>query len=384
MRLRCFFLEERTEKRNSRCWREPLGAQKAYLEAVSAVGEGKMRCAFLVLLAVASVAARGEYDMKANTLRNSGAWCKTCNVLVSLVDNIMNNQEVQHFLDEYLEQHVCPLLPVSAQAECVKDIPKFLPMLISFLESLAGAQVCSGMGVCDPHDLQDLFLREQATLNAMDVNSQTCEMCHQFAQQLEDQIISVDPETFSQYKTQFEQACTQLPESDLQAKCKEFVDQYSYLLMYYVMKEKSEGRILRMCEDLHVCSASMFHARVPALHLRLVAKMGEFWLGVNEADSCERCKEIAKRATGGIISPDFKAEVNAYLENLCSYAPPIKESCTESLTAMADKFLDFMAANLQPEAFCAEAGFCGDGSVSDKMRYALSMKTHAPRVLYAS
>lgn len=66
--------------------------------------------------------------------------------------------------------------------------------------------------------------------------------------------------------------------------------------MYYLMKEKSEGNILKICTDINVCQPSSDSLSVPPLPLSLVKQMGRMSLGVNGVDECKKCQVSKPRS----------------------------------------------------------------------------------------
>lgn len=57
---------------------------------------------------------------------------------------------------------VCLIFAIfCAILQCEEELPKIVSAVISFLESLADARLCTGMGVCQPSSLRELFLREK-------------------------------------------------------------------------------------------------------------------------------------------------------------------------------------------------------------------------------
>ncbi|GMH44350.1 hypothetical protein BSKO_12284 [Bryopsis sp. KO-2023] len=337
-------------------------------------------CALLALSVIAATARIDSNVVSSEEPRNAeptkgetGLWCKTCNVFVTVFDKVLMMQQVIDFLDKYFEDHVCHSMPPALVEECMKDVPKVIPAIIRFLESLASSSLCSTLGVCEKSDLRTIaFHEKQMRMNqASNDDMELCDVCHKFTGALEEKVDVLDPSDVMKWKDQLEQTCLQVPE-DMREKCKSLVDRYSYLMMYYLVKEKDEGDISKACADLGVCS-SAGPTDVPPFQLALVKKMAGVWIGVNEQDNCKKCMEVAKRAEGAVAEPDFEDEFGAYITRVCKYVPPIKEKCTESLKSFSNKFLDSLLKIIAPEAVCTRFGFCGEGDVPDDVQMALDM-----------
>lgn len=326
----------------------------------------------------------GQVTQEEGVPQRSDFWCKTCNVFVTVFDKILENREVEDFLIEYFQDHVCPALPEIMVDECLKDTPKFLPVIIHFIESLATARLCGGMGVCASSDSPSMdFLDQHTTSYYIDLqrrqnalrnqDQSACEMCRKVTKSVDEKLEDTQPDDIMDVKKEIMQSCTELP-GKMQTECKNLVERWSYLLVYYLLKEKEDGRIAKACEDLNICPSTEL-VDVPALPLSLVKKIGLLSSQSNSQDSCGKCMEIATKTEGSVSSKDFEDEIGEYITSVCSYVPPIKERCAETLKSFSDSFFDGLAHIVDPKTACMKLGFCGDGDIPAEIQYYLDENT---------
>ncbi|CAD7697627.1 unnamed protein product [Ostreobium quekettii] len=278
--------------------------------------------------------------------------CKACSVFVAVVDDALQDERVDEWLINLVEQRICPHLPQSLQEECVEKAPTFVPAIIKWVEAISNTALCTEINVCGPAGLDNVVVEVGQD------EDYECTVCKNLTAIVKKEAGRVQPDTLIAKIEQLKEQCEELQDEQMQDRCKQLVDKYGYLLVYFIEREK-DGDVEKTCSDLRLCPAPNNLPVVDPIPARLVQKMVAYGAS-NDADKCQQCKDKAQDALEDLGNPDTQKDVASYLSRPCAWVPVYSAQCYAAFGNYTVEAMNAIASGLTAEEVCTNLAYCGD------------------------
>lgn len=284
--------------------------------------------------------------------------CEVCGVFWEVVDDVLGDQEVDDWLIKYVQENMCPKLPTEeAQEECVEKAPTFVPAVIHWVEGVANSTMCTDAGVCGDK------VQFTAPVEMDQQEDEACLTCKNLTALLKAEAQKVHPETLVQRIEDLKNVCDRLGGDEAQ-QCKQIVDKYGYLMVYFIEKEKATD-IEKACSDLGICPRPSSTPVIDPLPAELVRQIAVYASTTsNDESECDDCKDLVTHARDSLREPEIQESVIEYLSRACSWIPMYSDDCKEAVQNYTIQALNTLASRLEPDAVCTVLQACDEESLA--------------------
>jgi saposin len=254
--------------------------------------------------------------------------CDLCKQVIGQIEDLIKDNNTEAGIQAALDK-VCSLLPSSISAKCVNFVNKYTQTIVTLLmEELDPDMVCAALNVC-PGSVQKVKI---------EVKDAECEVCKKVAETLVSLV--KDEKTEAAIKGALETVCRYLPGS-MSAKCKDFVDEYTDLLIQMIIEEIPPEQI---CAALNMC---------PSYTVKRVktAKVKDI--------ECDLCKEAIGKIEDMIKDSKTEAEIKDALDAMCRILPKsMAAKCENFVNQYTVTLITLLTMELDPSMVCAELKVC--------------------------
>jgi len=280
--------------------------------------------------------------------------CEVCGVFWEVLDDVLGDQEVDDWLIKYVQENMCPKLPTEeAQEECVEKAPTFVPAVIHWVEGLANSTMCTDAGVCGDR------VPLTAPVEMDQQEDEECLICKNLTALLKAEAQKVHTETLVQKIEDLKNVCGRLGGDEAQ-QCKQIVDKYGYLLVYFIEKEKAAD-IEKTCSDLGICPRPSSTPVIDPLPAELVRQIAVYAITTsNDEDECDYCKDLMTTVRDSLRDPKTQETDIEYLSRACAWIPIYSEDCREAVRNYTTQALNTIANQLEPDRVCTFLKACGE------------------------
>ncbi|CAD7702419.1 unnamed protein product [Ostreobium quekettii] len=278
--------------------------------------------------------------------------CKVCGVFVDMIQDALEDPRVEDWLLDVVEHSMCPRLPESLEEKCVENAPTFVPDVIHWLEGITNTALCSDIDVCGPAALDSVVVQEDQDEDF------DCTVCKNLTAIVKKEAGKVQPDTLVDKIEQLKEQCDELGNEGIQDRCKQLIDKYGYMLVYFIEREKDQD-IDKACADLGMCPMLFKTPVIDPIPSDLVKKMMGYRAASNATDKCQRCKAVAQDALDDLANPDTQRAVAAFISKPCTWVPAYEAECTSAMTNITINVLNDIATDTTADEACTNLAFCG-------------------------
>eukprot|EP00803_Ostreobium_quekettii_P010036 evm.model.scf_138.8 EVM.evm.TU.scf_138.8 scf_138:122558-128659(+) len=286
-----------------------------------------------------------------------GAMCRVCNILVDIVEDAFGDQRLVNWLIKVVENHVCPHLPKRFQEECTEYAPMYVPTVVRWIEEIASTALCMEVGVCESAILDNVA----ADMGRID--DYDCIVCKNLTSIVDMESGGVQADTLIGRIDQLKEQCKTIDEEDAPDRCKELVNKYGYMLVYFIAREEGSN-VGKTCSDLGICPKVSRTPVIDPIPESIVRRMLGYWRASNAEDECQQCKDVAQSALTDFATADAKDEVVAYVASPCSWIAQHATQCLHAIGNYSTEVIDAIVAATTAEDVCTYLQHCGDAKGS--------------------
>lgn len=307
--------------------------------------------------------------------------CTYCETIIQDVKDYISNKQTQAEIQQFLES-ACSIIPDSQMStECKQTIDSYLPEILDMIAADMDPQVvCSLMGLCT--GLEDtvnhrpvihrvpLVKTPLVTLTDVPI----CADCKKFMGDIQSMVTSATTE--QQVEDYLEQnLCAQL--GSMADECKALVEMYVPTVMDLLKQEFDPAMI---CEAMGFCNQSSLYTKTLLAKLTLQkSKLYKSAMLVSGAEECEVCKTVITELQAMEKDKATQKEMEDFVENeICSRLGALKGACDEAVETYGPELFMLLAAELDPDTFCAAIGLCSGKIVSNKLPSLPMLMKQAP------
>ncbi|XP_055948969.1 uncharacterized protein LOC129981935 isoform X2 [Argiope bruennichi] len=269
--------------------------------------------------------------------------CDVCMDVVSSFRTKLQDPASKEIVLTFLEEG-CMRLPDSVAGECKKFVDDNIDYVMKVIvEGLDPKKVCSILNICPA-----AFHIEQPKGMINDIE---CDLCKQVIGKVEDMI--KDQKTEDEIKAALDKVCSYLP-SSLSAKCEQFVNQYTDLIVTLLMEELDPQLV---CARLGLCPTQIKEEKPKEL----------------KDLECDLCKDVVAKVEEIMKNNKTEDEIKNALDKVCSYLPSsLATKCEQFVNQYTELLIDLISQNLSPDLVCAAVEICPVADVEcEGCQYAL-------------
>ncbi|GFW97437.1 hypothetical protein TNCV_4991141 [Trichonephila clavipes] len=251
--------------------------------------------------------------------------CELCKEVISKVEELVKDQKTEDEIKAALDK-VCSYLPSSISDKCVSFVNQYTNLVVTLLmEELDPDMVCQALKLCP----------EKVKIEKpKDVE---CDLCKEVVGKVEDMI--KDKKTEDEIKNALDKVCSYLP-SSMSAKCVNFVNQYTDLLVTLIIQELDPSDI---CAKLNLC-VSVVEVEKPK--------------DIKDLE-CDLCKELVTKLEDMIKDKSTEEEIKTALDKVCSYLPSsMSNKCQNFVNQYTDLLVEILSQEINPDLVCAALKVC--------------------------
>ncbi|ETN64846.1 saposin [Anopheles darlingi] len=245
--------------------------------------------------------------------------CALCEFVMVKLESELADKKTRETIKNAV-RNVCSKLPATINKQCSKFIDQYGEVIIKFLETLPPHQMCTKLELCEPQEMHQVALLEQAKKETME-----CAVCQGAVKGLDELLTEIQiEEQVSKYANRI---CKELPAKNY-AQCDRLLSIYGISMMKQ-LKHSIERE--QVCVNMDMCSSMQ-----PTIN---AGSMPEF------ASEDENDDEDLEVATGDSDSDDVISnnvpKKNAILlgQNQCSWGPAYW--CKDEQTAKECKSTEY-------------------------------------------
>lgn len=179
----------------------------------------------------------------------SGQYCSTCEMLVSFVENWVDDNATMHEMEIFVEK-LCMILPSEDQQMCDSFVENYLPQVVEMIEQdFPPEAICAAIGLCT----------SSAVMSAQQVADTQCTLCEFIAGYVEGWI--AQNATEEEIAQGLESICALTPYAQM---CDALVQQYLPLIIQWVQNNENPDEV---CTQIGLCTSLSVGAVVPKVKL---------------------------------------------------------------------------------------------------------------------
>merc|ERR1719466_731035 len=259
--------------------------------------------------------------------------CNLCTVVTTYLDDVIKSESTKEDVEAALD-HVCALLPQKDADQCRTYVEVFAPELIDLLlQEESPKKICTQVGLCD--------VTQKAHVAAIQTEVKfgpVCAVCETVAAKLEDMLIG--KVTKDSVEQALNKVCSLLPSSEEKA-CDNYVKMYSGVLVELLMS--GVGPKL-LCTSVGLCPMGA----EKIAHEKMMK--GEY---------CGICEMIAEKIESEVKDKTNEAQIEAALEQVCSWLPKsYKSQCDALVETYTPQIIQLLVDDVSPKEICTELGLC--------------------------
>ncbi|WAQ96189.1 SAP-like protein [Mya arenaria] len=355
-------------------------------------------------LMLPSVGKETENNVQVKEKAGPSMECELCGTVLYYIKVLLGNNASKEEIKTEIEK-LCTQLPTELTSECKSLVENYLDKVIDMLvKDIDINTICQEIGLCPaltssslgtdvvisplmkPMDTLPLMLPSvgKETENNVQANAIECEACQEVMKYLNSQL--QENKTEEHIKEVLKEVCSRMP-SAISGECSKLVDQYTQLIIDYILLSESPDAI---CKSLRLCAqasvASMKQLPKP-VHVKLVKDPQERPLKAGpECMLCEFVlKEIDNLLKGNMSEAAIKsalakvcsllpetiaeecdtfAAIKSALAKVCSLLPDtIAQECNNFVNQYAAQIIQLLIQEIDPKQICASIGLCATKEV---------------------
>jgi len=298
------------------------------------------------------------------------AQCSTCEALVGIIEQFVENNASISEIEQYLEQ-LCSLVP-AFQTVCDQLVTTGIPQIVHWLQqNESPQQVCTQLGLCSSasenfHHKVNQRVKQILKFKGSKVNKigdAVCDGCQQVIGIMETWVASQSTE--AQIENYLEALCQLVPA--FQQTCDAIAQAGVPAVVNWIVQNENATVV---CSQLGLCSTkSKFVAQKPLLPTPLAAPQ----------DTCNLCEIAIKAIEGWLENNATEDEIETYLEDaLCVLIPGMQQVCDAIIAKGIPTIVQWIENNESPTVVCQQIGLCSSQSRSPRKkmtRLAMPIKT---------
>jgi len=285
--------------------------------------------------------------------QNSAETCIICKTVLTELQSLDRDKDVQDKVLNFLKTDVCSLLG-SFRAECEVTVGLYGPDLFQLIATELDPDTrCKSLGFCDGAGQLDQSpkmspfrpakpLNVRVMTNVKVKESPECILCEFVIRELRSLI--GDNATEAEIKAALDKVCSYLP-ATLADECKSFVTLYGDLIIQLLLSEMDPQQI---CTQLGLCGNSKSRPVLPPATA-----------AVGNAELCVVCETIVQYLEALLEQNATVAEIEAVLDKICDYLPStLKPSCDEVVQKYGPLIVHYISTAESPQEICTLAKVC--------------------------
>ncbi|XP_052768278.1 uncharacterized protein LOC128208756 [Mya arenaria] len=335
-------------------------------------------------LMLPSVGKETENNVQVKEKAGPSMECELCGTVLYYIKVLLGNNASKEEIKTEIEK-LCTQLPTELTSECKSLVENYLDKVIDMLvKDIDINTICQEIGLCPaltssslgtdvvisplmkPMDTLPLMLPSvgKETENNVQANAIECEACQEVMKYLDSQL--QENKTEEHIKEVLKEVCSRMP-SAISGECSKLVDQYTQLIIDYILLSESPDAI---CKSLRLCAqasvASMKQLPKP-VHVKLVKDPQERPL--KAGPECMLCEFVLKEIDNLLKGNMSEAAIKSALAKVCSLMPEtIAEECDTFVNQYAAQIIDLLIHEIDPKTICTSIGLCATKEVVLKER----------------
>jgi len=263
---------------------------------------------------------------------SNGQTCSTCEYLVGIVENYLNQQSTEQEIETAIEV-LCQYLPASYEATCDAFIEAGVPQVIEWINQYENTTVvCTQLGLCGAEKVKPLAIAK--------VNDEVCSGCVFLMTTIESWVLSNF--TINEIENYLDTICSLIP--GYSAVCQSIVDYELPTIIAWLENQESPQQV---CQQIGLCASKA------VLKLNVLKPKDE---------NCVVCQLVVSSVEAWIETNATVEEIEQYLETLCALLPSqLAQECNSIVATEIPAIIGWLKQNYTPQQVCAQLGFCTSG-----------------------
>ncbi|XP_065054357.1 prosaposin-like [Rhopilema esculentum] len=269
---------------------------------------------------------------------NGGQYCQICEVVVSYVENLLNNNTEAEIVQ--LVDQLCSYLG-SYKDECNALVKAYVPQIIELLKKeLTPALVCKELGLCTA--VRDMAMKIKLSDVKKLKDGAGCQICKVIVGYVDTEL--KNKKTQQEITAELEQLCAYL--GTYKAECQSLMTAYLPMIFQYLEQALTPDVV---CKELGLCTA--------AKKLLVKAAFQKKSSKVKGGSYCQTC-EIVVSYVESLVNSKTEAEIVAEVDQLCSFLGTYKDECKSLADTYLPQIIELLKKELTPALVCKELGLC--------------------------
>ncbi|XP_059176048.1 uncharacterized protein LOC131955787 isoform X11 [Physella acuta] len=261
--------------------------------------------------------------------------CALCEAVMLMLENILKENATQTEIISALYK-VCDLLPASDKQLCHQFLPMYVGYVVELIEDeIPPNMICTYIKICVD---DELTVSKNQMVQASPKKGELCALCTYVIQTLYTMLEQNSSK--QEIIAALDKVCNLLP-TTIKDQCDSFVGLYLPYIVDLIVQGLTPDQI---CKKFGLCTASVSAVAIKS--------------GVSKNEICAICIYVLEAVDQLLEENATLPQIEAVLDKVCDYIPPIKDQCEKFVALYAPYVVDLITKELSPQEICSLLGLC--------------------------